>query len=428
MEIPTIARWSLSKRIAFRFFFLFFAIYFISGPPDYFIPEETLDWYLIPFHLLIPWIGKNILHLTYDITVFTNGSGDTTYDYVLNLFMIFFGIIGAIAWTLLDRKRQSYNVLYYWLAAAVRYYLAFTMFSYGFDKVYQLQFQFPSGMRLAQTYGESSPQGLLWTFMGYSKGYKYFIGFAEIIGGILLLYRRTVTLGAAVSLAVLINVIALNYCYDVPVKLFSTALGIMCVFLLAKDSERLVNFFILHKPTVPAISNAPKFKKGLLNISAIAFKYLLIAFVLYKNISEESEARRRFGIDGPKPPLHGMYSIETFIKNKDTLLPLTTDTVRWNKMYVSYYPNRAVIKMMNDSLRGYVFKPDTTTKKIEMYSFTDTTRKSIFNYSNPSHDILLLSGKWKSDSVVIRMKEFPLKNFLLVNRGFHWINEYSLIK
>jgi len=34
--------------------------------------------------------------------------------------------------------------------------------------------------------GEFSPMGLMWTFMGYSKGYNRFVGGAEMLGGILL--------------------------------------------------------------------------------------------------------------------------------------------------------------------------------------------------------------------------------------------------
>jgi hypothetical protein len=41
------------------------------------------------------------------------------------------------------------------------------------------------GDRLLKPYGESSPMGLLWTFMGYSTGYNLFTGGAEALGGLL---------------------------------------------------------------------------------------------------------------------------------------------------------------------------------------------------------------------------------------------------
>jgi hypothetical protein len=38
--------------------------------------------------------------------------------------------------------------------------------------------------------------GILWTFMAASTGYTIFAGLAEAVAGLLLLFRRTSTLGA----------------------------------------------------------------------------------------------------------------------------------------------------------------------------------------------------------------------------------------
>src|SRR5690606_38614645 len=116
--------------------------------------EYVFDIYIEPFHQLIPWIAKHILHLSYDITVFTNGSGDTTYDYVTLLFIFVISIIGAIVWAVLDRRRKNYNQLYYWLTVVVRYYAAFTMLTYGLVKVFKLQFPAADPWRLLEPYGD----------------------------------------------------------------------------------------------------------------------------------------------------------------------------------------------------------------------------------------------------------------------------------
>ena len=41
----------------------------------------------------------------------------------------------------------------------------------------------------------------------------------EVLGALLLLFRRTTALGAAVLAVVLVNVVMMNFCYDVPVKI-----------------------------------------------------------------------------------------------------------------------------------------------------------------------------------------------------------------
>src|SRR5579859_7088073 len=193
----TEAAWSSGQKLTFRFFFIFFLLYIFFNPNGVLPFSETLfESYIQPFHRLIPWIGRHILHLSYEITVFTNGSGDTTYDYVVFLCIFIIAIAGSLAWTALDRHRSSYQKLYYWLRVVVRYYLAITMLSYGSAKVFKLQFPFPDLDRLLEPYGNSSPMGLSWTFMGYSKGYNYYIGLSEVVGGLLLFFRRTTPAGA----------------------------------------------------------------------------------------------------------------------------------------------------------------------------------------------------------------------------------------
>ena len=369
------------------------------------------------------WIGKDILHLSYPITVFTNGSGDTTYDYIVIFFIAVVSLIAAITWSLIDKKTKTYNKLFYWLCVIVRYYVAITMFSYGFVKVFKLQFPFFSPDRLLEPYGNSSPMGLAWNFLGFSKGYNYVMGFAELSSGILLLFRRTTTLGAIVTLVVAGNIMAINYCFDVPVKLLSTALVVMALFLLAKDIHRVVNFFFLNKPTNAANIAAPVFRKKWQNIATVILKYGLILYVAITNVLQATEAMKEYGDVAPKPPLYGIYNVEYFIRNNDTIAPLATDTTRWKKLIVSY-PEYSFVQFMNDSTKGFAFKPDTIKKRIEIFSYNDTTKKSNLVYSFPQKDILLLTGKLDSNSVVIKMRKYDLKNFRLINRGFHWVNEY----
>ncbi|HVS63755.1 MAG TPA: hypothetical protein VMT85_09690 [Thermoanaerobaculia bacterium] len=83
--------------------------------------------------------------------------------------------------------------------------------------------------RLSQTIGESSPMGLLWNMMGYSRLYNLFSGGVDVLGGVLLLFRRTATLGALVAIGAMANVVLLNFAYDVPVKLYSMHLLLMGV-------------------------------------------------------------------------------------------------------------------------------------------------------------------------------------------------------
>src|SRR5205809_7803847 len=260
--------WSFKKRLLFRLFAAYFFIYIFPFPVGYLPFTETLNaWYSGIWDTLVPWAGKHILHISDPITIEPTGSGDTTYNYVQLVLVMVIAIIAAVIWSIADRKRKSYDVLLYWVMVYVRYCLAFTLMAYGFYKIIKTQFPFPFH-GLTETYGESSPMGLLWNFMGYSTAFNMFTGLAEATAGFLLLFRKTTTFGALMSMTVLSNIVAMNFCFDVPVKLYSANLLFMAVFIATPDINTLVNFFFRNK-AVPAVHMQPKFTNRLMKISCL---------------------------------------------------------------------------------------------------------------------------------------------------------------
>ena len=79
---------------------------------------------------------------------------------------------------------------------------------------------------------------------------------------------------------------------------------------------------------------------------------------------------------------------------------------------------------MNDSTHSYAFKVDTLKRTIIMNSYTDTLNKYVFTYSKPKKDSLLIKGTYKKNTLMIGLHREDENKFLLVKRGFHWINEY----
>ena len=85
-------------------------------------------------------------------------------------------ILGTITWSIFDKKNRNYEKLNYWFLVLSRYSLGYYMIHYGLFKIMPLQFGEIDFWRMLQPYGESSPMGLAWTFLGYSKGYNIFMG------------------------------------------------------------------------------------------------------------------------------------------------------------------------------------------------------------------------------------------------------------
>jgi hypothetical protein len=178
------------------------------------------------------------------------------------------------------------------------------LLTYGFAKVPPQQFTMPGADLLLRTYGDSSPMGLLWTFMGFSPAYTMFAGLAELVPGFLLLFRRTATLGALVGTATMLNVVVLNFCYDVPVKLFSAHLLAALVVIALPDVPRLVNLFVLNRPVAarPAL-NLPWWQ----NVTMLALKSAYLLLFLGTSFYGAYGAWQGYRAVSAPPPLAGIY-------------------------------------------------------------------------------------------------------------------------
>src|SRR3569623_1192560 len=104
MEATTTMDWTHAKKLLFRFFFIYFLLNIFFNPNGV-LPyiDQVFNLYVQTFHNLAVWLGKHVLHLSKTITTFTNGSGDTTYDNVIILFMAFLDTLGTLLWSVLDR-------------------------------------------------------------------------------------------------------------------------------------------------------------------------------------------------------------------------------------------------------------------------------------------------------------------------------------
>ena len=428
---PAPARWSLAHRLLFRFAFCYFALYMapeggrvdlISSIPGLF---KVTRFYVNGWHALLPWIAIHVFHLSgRPTTYFPTGSGDTTLAYIQNLCYVVFALAATVGWSAIDRRRRDYRALDAWLRIAVRYTLALTMFAYGFAKVYPLQFRSPGPAKLIEPFGEFSPMGVLWTFMGASLAYVIFTGAVEVTGGVLLLFRRTTTLGALMSGGALLNVAALNYFYDVPVKLYSTNLLLMCLYLLAPDLGRLARFLLLNRPVAPADLGSLPFRRRWMRIAGIGVKIVFVGMVLYFQITGGWKAYEQQVRNPVRPPLYGLYEVEKFTQNGRELPPLTTDGTRWRKVAVQF-PGFLTVRAMDDSQRNLSTEYGKGTNTVTFSQGPNST-KSVFTYAWPDAEHVTLEGKLGGDALSIQMRKIDTSKFLVVSRGFHWINEVPL--
>ena len=332
-------RWSQGSMIAFRFAFSYFIFYIFPFPFNILPQLSTV------FQPLAEWSNKiyeplaaYVMGTDYKLPA-PNGSGDTVLNYMQFFVGFIFSVVATIIWSFVDRTRDSYEKLLQLLIIVLRYYLAFWMIAYGFAKVFKMQFPSLTTDRLYNTYGESSPMGLLWTFMGYSTVYNIFTGLWEVIAGVFLLFKRTRLIGVLLVIAIMSNVVMLNFAYDVPVKLFSTHLLLMAFVLVGPDIKRLLNLFFFNRPVAPETSDSLPFNYGIktkLYYNFAKWSAILLIFVtngIFFYIGSHHQAafdenQKRYA------PVMGEFEVETFVLNGDVIPPGQLDTRRWKKIWL----------------------------------------------------------------------------------------------
>lgn len=298
-------RWSLPARIAFRFAFVYLSLYVLKFPAGPIIPftEGVVRAQVDLWKAIVNWVGHQVFqHGSTRLPILTGptGSGDRMFDWLQVACFLVLSVVAALAWSVLDRRRPNYRRLYQWLRLIVRFSLAATMILYGSMKVIPLQMPPPSAARLVQRYGDSSPMGLLWTFIGASKSFQRFTGLAEMLGGTLLCVPRTTALGALLTFADMTMVFALNMCYDVPVKLMSFHMLLFGAFLIAPDVPRLVKLFLFHR-TVALVDDRVVFARPWLNRGLLALQIALGTYLIGSNMSDQLGSAHRYDASTPDP-------------------------------------------------------------------------------------------------------------------------------
>ena len=356
----------------------------------------------------VPWAGKL---LGVDTTYRFNGSGDTTFHYVQVLCFVLLALTATLVWSLADYKRTHYHRLYLGLRVLVRLSLGIALIGYGAAKVIPSQFPPLALHRLVQPFGDASPMGLLWSFMGASAPYTIFSGAAEMLAGLLLFFPRTTTLGALVSIGVMSHVVVLNFCYDVPVKLFSLHLLALAIFLAAPDARRLINLFVLNRTVEPALTQTVLQRPAFLR-AGFVLKILLLAGV---TVSSLYQSHSRLQAMSAKSPLYGIWEVEEYALDGEVRPPLVPDNVRWRRLIIGHAEQFAFLERMNGKRRGYDLDLDPAAKKLYL--------DSAFACSTPAPETLRLDGSYNSRALSVTLRRVDESEFRLVNRGFHWINE-----
>lgn len=398
---PSAPPWSQPARIGFRFLVSYFALYHFALVDN---SEWDYKWLTLKplWTRVVPWLGHHVLHIARDIATEGNGSGDKLYDWLLAGTFACIAIVATIVWSIVDRRRARYDRLAALFHVFIRFHVAVQMITYGLAKAIPSQFPPPGSARLLETFGEASPMGILWAFMGASTAYTVFAGLGELAGGILVVFRRTATLGALVSAGVMTNVVMLNFCYDVPVKLFSSHLLLMTLIVAAPDARRLVDVLVFHRATTARDWRwQPRARWARIAVPVV--KLGLLALVMW-SIGHESY---KYWHDwNTHSATWGIYDIE---KQDGT-------------SYRNAFMQNSWGALRTDAGVFVSFKLPAKDGSVEA-TLRDKKQTGTLKLSVPDADHVRLDGTVGAEKVAVTLKR-RTSPVPLQSRGFHFINEF----
>jgi len=413
--------WGLALKIAFRFGLSYFVLFCLPYPLNYLPWAKLTAWYDAMWMKIVPWVGLHLLHLAQPIVPLSNSSGDTPYGYVRSLCFLVLAALITIVWSVLDRKRENYRALHQWGRLYLRIFLGSTLLIYGAFKVIPAQFPPIFQWRYLETFGDSSPMGLLWTFMSASTSYTIFAGTVEMLGGILLFVPQLVTLGALISIAAMTNVFILNMSYDVPVKFLSFHLLLLGIFLTLPQVQRLARFFVLNRPTEPA---APElhFRGRWLNRGFLVGQIALGLIFAGYNLHAANLQLKSFKIGDfvAKPLLRGTWAVDEFALDGQVRPPLLTDSTRWQKAIIET-TGGLMVQSMDGKMLRMPGKMDLDKKTLDLTRRDDAHWKANLSYAFPATGIMTMDGQINGKRAHITLHQLDGK-YLLNTRGFHWVN------
>jgi len=314
----------------------------------------------------------------------------------LNLLLLLLFLIAIIALLLLKFLKIKTEKIIIISRVISCYYIALILLSYGFDKVFKGQFYLPEPNILYTPFGNLSKDILYWSTLGTSRNYSISLGIIEVITAILILINRTRILGLLISIGVFINIILINFGFDISVKTFSIFLLLATLFSVYPNLKTLISFLVLHKnekliTTKQSIVSNP-FLKIWMKIIVVGLICIQVLFPYFKSQNYNDDMQSR-------PFLHGAYQVTQFIIKTDTL-KISDFPVQ--KIFI-HRNNYIIFQDKNNIMADYHFEIDTIKKQLQLQDYKR-------NISCVNYDFV------KKDSTF----KLKFKNYYLVSRAINW--------
>jgi hypothetical protein len=378
--------WKPIEKIVFRFFFTFFILLILPLDQKFFSSffTEGVDF----FFSLFAWANYAPTFISQEASI----------QIIDLLFVAAISIIITIFWSWKQKEVKNYNNLYQLLRVVLRYKLAAIFLVYAFIKIFPLQIPFPTLSELNTPYGHFTPAKVFELTVGVAKArYQETIGLLELAAVLLLLFRRTATLGAITAAGILLNIVLAAFAYETGDQIYTSYLFGVAIFLMVYDLPRMYQL-LLEKPVKP---NQKKFilKDGWQTKTRVVLKssffvigcfYAVSAYSKYKN--EPYALPQTAALSDA----YGFYNVEEFKLNNETIPYSLTHPERWKNVVFEKWGTLSIDQAQDfpvDPYWGGVKNLDAIDRTFES---SGTSGRKYFDYQvDEKEQILHLQNKNK---------------------------------
>ena len=389
--------YSLLKRIVYCFALL--CIVFIPFP-FYVFPFQA-KYTAALFGGLISFTAEHLFHVPLFTTIVFSDSASL---YILLFLLLIIAFLVAI---LLSYRKIDFVRVYPVLQWIISYYLSLQLLKYGADKLFKAQFYLPEPNTLFTPFGKLDKDLLFWSTMGVSRPYILFLGGTEILAALLLLFRRTRVAGALIAVAILCNVIAINFSYDVSVKVYSLFLLLLALLLSASFMLRLLRYGILQQPLEIKLvgDNRIDHHKRLFIIRS------LVVIVLFFEAFYPYVKRGNYNDDtAVRPFLHGAYEVQPDSAQTDI------------KRFFVHREGYMIFQDQQDIMTDYRLTIDTIQHQLLLNNYRLGAMHIPYEW-NKEDSILTLQYTVNNKPCVLRGKATNWKALPALQYSFHWVSD-----
>ena len=352
-----------------------------------------ITWFLFAFQqevsnaLFLP-----LVHL-FDKNTDLTSDAKGLYILVALLFLIAF-----ISGTVLNRfPPEKVEKLLPILRFASIVFLSMVLMKYGVDKLFKGQFYLPEPNLLYTPMGKLDKDILFWSTMGTSYEYNLFMGMMELIPALLILFSKTRKIGLFIACGVLLNVFAINFTFDISVKLFSFLLLALSVFLLFP-------YLLKTDPSKTDKIDWQPIKK---------WTTPLILVIIAAESLGPSVARGSFNDDrAPRPYLHGGYSVvqQNFMEGN----PLFDQKIKRVFIHRDGY---IIFQMINDDMLDFKLEIDQVAQRCTLTDYSGGQCVLNYRYSKKTENLEILSTL---GTPLLTTKTLNWRKLPVLQKQFHW--------